>query len=275
MAGWGRAAIAPALGCPDPTDFEGEIAAMRPVFKVVPTAGILLLGGLLSLALLPRADAGDEAPPAKSARGGFLGKSEKHQFEVFFYKEGIRIFPQDSDGKGLDATNLSAIATFYHPNSPSPWFDRRLQPASAAAGQPSTSLVRAIGLGSVPAAGVKVVFEISGLTDPAEASASFTVPFALMTAPSPAPVVAAGTTSPRFIYASGYQGVGYYANPGPQSAPPSATGPRPVSPPRYTGSTARTQASGSSRPRTVGPGARDWTTGRRSRLPKPWLRPMD
>ncbi|WP_406696961.1 hypothetical protein V5E97_38835 [Singulisphaera sp. Ch08] len=248
---------------------------MRLALKPVPRAGILLLGGLISLVLLPRADGEDEAAPVKSARGGFLGKSERHQFEVFFYTQGIRIFPQDSTGKGLDATNLSAIATFYHPNSPSPWFDRRLQPATAAAGQPSTSLVRAIGLGTVPASGVKVVFEISGLPDPAETSASFSVPFALMTSQVPAPTAADGSASPPYIYAAGYQGVGYYANPGPQSTPPAATGSRPASPPRYTGSAPRTQASGGSSPRTVGPGARDWTTGRRSRLPKPWLRPMD
>ena len=248
---------------------------MRPVLKTVPTAGILLLGGLMSLALLPRADAGDEAPPTKSARGGFLGKTERHQFEVFFYAEGIRIFPQDSTGKGLDAKNLSAIATFYHPNSPSPWFDRPLQPATAAAGQPSTSLVRAIGLGTVPESGVKVVFEVSGLTDPAETSASFTVPFALMTPQVPAPAATDGTASPRFIYASGYQGVGYYANPGPQSAPPRRRElvrflPRgfPAAPP------GRKRAPVPA-PARVGPGARDWTTGRRSRLPKPWLRPMD
>ncbi|SIO65827.1 hypothetical protein SAMN05444166_7851 [Singulisphaera sp. GP187] len=248
---------------------------MRPALKPVPMAGILLLGGLMSLVFLSRADGEDEPAPTKSARGGFLGKTERHQFEVFFYTQGIRIFPQDSTGKGLDATNLTAIATFYHPNSPSPWFDRRLQPATAAAGQPSTSLVRAIGLGTVPASGAKVVFEISGLPDPTETSVSFTVPFALMTSQVPAPVATDGTASPRFIYAAGSQGVGYYANPGPQSAPPSATGPRPAAPPRYTGSATRTQASGSSGPRTVGPGARDWTTGRRSRLPKPWLRPMD
>ena len=83
-----------------------------------------------------------------------------------------------------------------------------------------------------------------------------------------------GTASPRFIYASLYQGVGYYANPGPQSAPPSASGTRSVSPPRFSGSNSRTQA----KPfpsSEVGPGVRDWSTGRRSRFHKPWLRPMD
>ncbi len=221
------------------------------------------------------ANADDEAVTTKSARGGFLGSPRGINLEVFFYKEGIRVFPQDAEGKGLDARNLSAVATFYHPNSPSPWFDRTLQPATAAAGQPSTSLVRAIGLGTVPASGAKVVFEISGLTHPDETTASFTVPFVVMTPPVAAPVASDGAASPRYIYAAGYQGVGYYANPGPQSAPPSATGPRQALPPTFSGSSSRSSARSSSSPRTVGPGARDWTTGRRSRLPKPWLKPMD
>lgn len=55
--------------------------------------------------------------------------------------------------------------------------------------------------------------------------------------------------APRFVYGAGAQGVGYYR----------ATGPAPV------------VASRTARPRTVGLGARDWSTGRRQRLHKPWM----
>ncbi|WP_435007889.1 hypothetical protein P12x_005152 [Tundrisphaera lichenicola] len=77
---------------------------------------------------------------------------------------------------------------------------------------------------------------------------------AMPAAPSPALAQAA---SPRFTYASGFQGVGYYANPGTTTVARSAPAPR------------TTAARGSS----VGPGTRDWSTGRRGRLHKPWLSP--
>ncbi|WZO97411.1 hypothetical protein EP7_004443 [Isosphaeraceae bacterium EP7] len=55
--------------------------------------------------------------------------------------------------------------------------------------------------------------------------------------------------APRFVYASGAQGVRYYANPGARAV---------------------TQAPPAQR-RTVGPGTRDWTSGRRLGMHKPWL----
>ena len=60
----------------------------------------------------------------------------------------------------------------------------------------------------------------------------------------------AQATSPRFVYSSGFQGVGYHANRGTRPA-----------------------ASGGSRGQSVGPGVRDWSTGRGGRLHKPWLQP--
>jgi hypothetical protein len=62
------------------------------------------------------------------------------------------------------------------------------------------------------------------------------------------------TTAPRFVYGSGAQGFGYYVAPARPAAP--ATTPR------------------SAAPSSVGPGARNWSTGRRSPLHRPWLRPM-
>ena len=74
----------------------------------------------------------------------------------------------------------------------------------------------------------------------------------------PAWAIAPATqAAPRFVYASGAQGVRYYANPGTAARVQSAPAPR----------TATTRGA------TVGPGVRDWTTGRQGRLHKPWLSP--
>jgi hypothetical protein len=66
--------------------------------------------------------------------------------------------------------------------------------------------------------------------------------------------VQAAATAPRFVYGSGAQGFGYYAAPAPRAA--TATTPR------------------STTPSSVGPGARNWSTGRRSPLHRPWMRPQ-
>ena len=55
--------------------------------------------------------------------------------------------------------------------------------------------------------------------------------------------------APRFVYAPGAQGYTYYAAP---AAP-------------------RQPAATTNRPRTVGPGARNWATGNRVPLHRPWL----
>jgi hypothetical protein len=68
---------------------------------------------------------------------------------------------------------------------------------------------------------------------------------------------AQAAAAPPFVYQSGPQGSGYYANPAARTA------------------TARATVASARRPRTVGPGARDWSTGRRSRLPRPWLQARD
>lgn len=69
---------------------------------------------------------------------------------------------------------------------------------------------------------------------------------------------AAQAAGPRYVYASGFQGVRYYPNTG------AAAGARPAA------AAPRTSAA---RGTSVGPGVRDWSTGRRGRLHKPWLQP--
>ena len=61
------------------------------------------------------------------------------------------------------------------------------------------------------------------------------------------------SSSPPFVYRQGPQGVGYYASPAPASSP------------------VQTAPAAVNRPRTVGPGVRNWATGRRSPLHRPWM----
>jgi hypothetical protein len=126
----------------------------------------------------------EESNPIKSARGGALAKVGQYGFEVFFYPTGLRLFPEDAAGTPLDASKLTGTATFYHPNSPEPWFARPLHPVAAGSGGTSESLDLVIGLGAVPPTGAKVAFEVTGLPDPAKPTARFTVPFAFVEAPA-------------------------------------------------------------------------------------------
>ncbi len=133
------------------------------------------------------AEAQEEPKPTRSARGGLLATAQHVQFEVFFYTTGSRVFPRDAAGEPLDAAKLTGRATFYHPNSPEPWFSRPLHPAAANPGQASESLDLAIDLSTVPPTGARVAFEIEGLpgpAQPAQPAARFTVPVAFVANPA-------------------------------------------------------------------------------------------
>ena len=213
------------------------------------------------------------AATTRTAREGNLAKTPRHQFEVFFYSTGVRVFPLDASGSSIDVSKLNGTATFYHPNSPNPWFSRPIRAGTAVAGQAPTSLDLAIGLETVPGAGSKVVFEVVGLADPTEQSASFTVPVWFVKVPPesvsslPTAPPTATAPSPRYVYGLGYYGYGYYTYPGPEVEPAQAAGPV------IYGYGAPSQSGYSSD--TVGPGHRDWSTGRSNGLAKPWMRAMD
>jgi hypothetical protein len=130
----------------------------------------VVLAGTWGLVRIRSVDAQEESRTARSARGGLLAKTARHQFEVFFYPTGVRVLAETASGQPVDASRASGTATFYHPNSPQPWFSRPIH------GTAQSGLELAIGLGNTPAAGGKVAIEVSGLTDPAESSTSFTVP---------------------------------------------------------------------------------------------------
>ncbi len=245
---------------------------MRPFPKVVALAGIVALAIAWSIGRVGIAGAQEEPAVARSARGGLIAKTARNQFEVFFYPTGLRIFPLDSAGAPIVASKLAGMATFYHPNSPKPWFTRPLQAAAADAGQPSASLDLVIGLGTVPPTGAKVAFEVAGLPDPAGPTATFTVPVEFAAAPTastPAAPPSGAAVGPRYVYGPGYYGFGYYQYPGPRAAPAAAS-----SPTVYSYSTPSRRGSGGGTGST-----HDWSTGRDypsgGLISKPWLRPMD
>lgn len=230
---------------------------MRTSFKVLALAGLGLVGIWGSSHTIP-ADAQEAEKIQKSAYGGLMARTGHHRFEVFFYPTGVRVFPKDASGKAIDASKLAAIATFYHPNSPDPWFTRPLRGTSE-------SLDLAIGLQAAPRTGARVAFDISGLPGSDESAAAFTLPLEFVESATPRPTapIAAAAASPRYVYAPGYRGYGYYAYPGPET-PPRAV----AAAPTYYGGYATGE-------HYVGPMHRDWSTGRDLPLAKPWLSPRD
>jgi hypothetical protein len=118
--------------------------------------------------------------------GGTLEKTKHYQFEVVCAADGIKVYAYGMEGKPLDGSKLTGTATFYHPSSPKPWFDRPLRAVAVGPGQAASSLNLTTDLSKVPAKGVKVVIEITGLPDPDEATSTITVAYSV---PSVSPAV--------------------------------------------------------------------------------------
>jgi hypothetical protein len=104
--------------------------------------------------------------------------TKEYHFEVVFAKDGLTVYPRTHGDQPLDASRLTGTATFYHPNSPQPWFERKLVPSAARRGQAASSIGLKLDLSPVPATGAKVAFRVEGLPEAAEPTARFTVPFA-------------------------------------------------------------------------------------------------
>lgn len=144
---------------------------------IVTTFGAALLAGA---SLIGTAGAHDGHDHGGAQHGGAEAKTKNYHFEAVFTAGGVKLYAHGAGHKELDASKLSASATFYHPNTPDkPWFSRELKAARVSAGHPAESLDLAIDLSKVPAKGAKVSFRVGGLPDPAEPTAEFTVPFAL------------------------------------------------------------------------------------------------
>ena len=149
--------------------------------KAIATCGFLLAFGLSSAGIAAAFDDQDHAAHKHGAplQGGKVVMTKAYHFEVVATKTGLKVYPRTHGDTPIDASKLTGVATFYHPNSPKPWFDRKLTPsAPASAGQPVRSIEVAIDLGNVPATGAKVDVRVDGLPDPSETTASFSSPFA-------------------------------------------------------------------------------------------------
>jgi hypothetical protein len=236
---------------------------MRPSKLVILLAGFALVGTWV-LSSYGQGEGQEANKVVRTVQGGLLATTPQHQFEVFFYPTGVRVFPQSKSGQPVDTVGMAGTATFYHPNSPNPWFTRPLRVTSS---EPA-SLDLPIGLANAPATGAKVAFEVTGITDPSERKATFTVPveFVPQSAAQPTAPQAGVAAVPRYTYGPGYYGYGYYPYSSPAAASPPASAYH-----TYSSPSGHYRGDGDS----VGPGHRDWTTGRDNGLAKPWLRPMD
>ncbi|MGO8898424.1 MAG: hypothetical protein ACLQU5_08740 [Isosphaeraceae bacterium] len=116
---------------------------------------------------------------AATTRGGAQAQTKSYHFEATFSTTGLKLTVRSLDHKPVDVSGLSVKATFYHPSTTKPWFMRELRPSAAGQGRVPTSLELVMNLGKVPAQGARVAFQVSGLPDPGEPTATFTVPFTL------------------------------------------------------------------------------------------------
>lgn len=233
---------------------------MRTSLKVATLASFILAG---STHLLSIGYAALQAPAtnARSPRGALLASTDRHRFEVFFYATGVRVFTRDLADQPIDASKLLGTATFYHPNSPKPWFSRPLRGGVE-------SLDLPIRLDNAPQSGARVTFDLEGLPGPTGSQATFTVPLEFAPQPAAQPTAPRESPAQAYVYAPGYYGYGYYVYPGP-ATPPQASPTLPT----YYGSPS--YGSGSMSGHSVGPMHRDWSSGRDSPLAKPWLQPRD
>jgi len=116
---------------------------------------------------------------AAATRGGAQAQTKRYHFDATFSTTGLKLTVQGLDHKPVDVSGLSVKATFYDPSTTKPWFTRDLRPSPVSQGRAPTSLELVMNLGKVPAKGARVAFQVSGLPDPGEPTAAFTVPFTL------------------------------------------------------------------------------------------------
>lgn len=135
--------------------------------------------GAVLVAATGLASADDGHEHGAPLHGGKLAMTKAYHFEVVFAKDGLKVYPRSHEDKPVDASRLTGTATFYHPNSPKPWFERTLAATAASPGQAASSIGTSVDLGQVPAAGAKVEFKVDGLPEPAERTATFALPFSL------------------------------------------------------------------------------------------------
>src|SRR5271157_459795 len=116
---------------------------------------------------------------AAATRGGAQAQTKRYHFDATFSRTGLKLTVQGLDHKPVDVSGLSVKATFYDPSTTKPWFTRDLRPSPVSQGRVPTSLELAMNLSKVPTKGARVAFQVSGLPDQGEPTATFTVPFTL------------------------------------------------------------------------------------------------
>jgi len=142
---------------------------------------LTIVGGALAfgLWLAGPSEAQEGHGHAGATHGGAQAQTKRYHFDATFSTTGLKLAVHSLDHKPVDVSGLSAKATFFHPSTTKPWFTRELRPSAAGQDRIPTSLELAMNLSKVPAKGAKVVFQVSGLPDPGEPTATFTVPFTL------------------------------------------------------------------------------------------------
>ena len=160
-----------------------------PTFVASPRL-LLALAVAQELGLVGQAGAQAVGPSTDSARGGVSARAGRYRFDVDFFPTGLRVFPRGEACTPIDASKLLGTATFYHPNSPKPWFARPLRPGTVGPGRGAESLDLTIPLGTVLPTGAKVGFEVADLPSPTDPKARFTVPFGIVPAPATGDIVA-------------------------------------------------------------------------------------
>jgi YHS domain-containing protein len=144
-------------------------------WKVIPAFGTVLTVGL-TLILAARAHEGHKHD--KPVHGGIVATTKHHQFELVLRKDGLNVYAAGDKNDPIDATRLSGTVTFTLPGVSKP-FTYQLRAAAPRADRTPDSLGLVIDLSKVPAKGSTVAVQISGLANPVEPTAGFTVPFAL------------------------------------------------------------------------------------------------
>lgn len=131
-----------------------------------------------ALGVLGPARAQDMHTQHRGPHGGLEVNTTRHRFEVLIARSGLRLYAYGAGHTPLDASRLTATVTFYHPASRQPWARRELRPAFGDGG-PSPSLDLVADFAAVPTSGFRLGFEVTGLGDSPEPTATFSVPFDL------------------------------------------------------------------------------------------------
>ncbi len=96
-------------------------------FRGVVVALTATLCVLVQSTLAPAAQTAGRVVTTSTPNGGATAMIGQWRCTVFFYRTGVRVFVRTANGQPAATTGLQGSITFYHPNSPAPWFRRELR----------------------------------------------------------------------------------------------------------------------------------------------------